>query len=83
MCLTLKWLRGQLLSSGTVPSVNRQWGLGDEVWQGIMVVHMGGLGGTIMLQSVDGKGTRTNALDATQWYIITDDGLVQPKENKT
>lgn len=65
MRLTLKWLRGQLLSSGTVPSVNRQWGLGNEVWQSIMVVHMGGLGGTIMLQSVDGKGTRTNALGAT------------------
>lgn len=47
-----------------------------------MVVHMGGLGGTIMLHSVDGKGTRTSALQATQRCIITDDGLVQPKKMK-
>lgn len=44
------------------------------------MVHMGGLGGTIVLQSVDGKGTRTSAFQATQRCIITDDGLVQPKK---
>lgn len=77
MCLTLKRPAAHF---GTVPSINRQWGLGNELWQDLMVVHMGGLGGTIMLQSVDGKGTRINALQATQWCIITDDGLVQPKD---
>lgn len=63
---------------GSGPSVNRQWALASGLWQDLMVVHMGGLGGTIMLQSVGGKGSRTDALQAAQWCIITDDGLVQP-----
>lgn len=60
-------------------SINRQWGLGNELWQDLMVVHMGGLGGTVMLESVDGKGIHTNALQATQWCSVTDDGLEKRK----